>query len=554
MKRTKFLALILASVSVTLCITTACNKQNDTFNPDWLTPGSSSQTSSSSGTGTKGDKGDKGDDGKSAYQIWLDNGHTGTEQDFLAWLKGETGEQGQDGIGIESVEYDDNGDLIIHYTDGTQQVVELPEKEETFAYDEYGLPVLNFYGDVAGMSKDKKVTLTYDYEGRSGTCTLKWQGSSSLAYPKKNYTVNFDNAFEAMDGWGEQNKYCLKANYIDYSHARNLCGAQLWSEMVGLRTTLDESVYNRAETITGNTVMKDEEILEKLALAPNNGAVDGFPVCVVINNTYMGLYTFNVPKEGWLFGMYDSTDEQGEFNGVKGAFVCAEGLAGGASNFSHSNNLFGEDDPNSQGFELEYMSDEFTEEEIEASLKRLIDTCIAVNAGTADISALDPYIDWTSVIDYILYSLMSAHFDGISKNYILATYDGTKWFISAYDMDSTFGLYYDGTKYLGATGTTSLNGLKFNILFKVILEDANKTAVLKRRYNELAKWSIYHPMHEDRVAEVFSNFINQIPKPIYDQECILWKSIPSANTNNLAQILTWYHKRFTYVEQQIAGL
>jgi len=29
--------------------------------------------------------------GKSAYEIWLDNGHTGTEADFLNWLKNENG-------------------------------------------------------------------------------------------------------------------------------------------------------------------------------------------------------------------------------------------------------------------------------------------------------------------------------------------------------------------------------------------------------------------------------------------------------------------------------
>ncbi len=29
----------------------------------------------------------KGDEGKSTYQIWLDQGHTGTEADFLAWLR-----------------------------------------------------------------------------------------------------------------------------------------------------------------------------------------------------------------------------------------------------------------------------------------------------------------------------------------------------------------------------------------------------------------------------------------------------------------------------------
>ena len=60
----------------------------------------------------KGEKGDKGDvgasgkdglngqdgkDGKSAYQIWLDNGNTGTETDFLKWLKGKDGTNGADG-------------------------------------------------------------------------------------------------------------------------------------------------------------------------------------------------------------------------------------------------------------------------------------------------------------------------------------------------------------------------------------------------------------------------------------------------------------------------
>ena len=37
--------------------------------------------------GEKGDKGDTGADGKSAYEIWLEQGHTGSEQDFLDWIK-----------------------------------------------------------------------------------------------------------------------------------------------------------------------------------------------------------------------------------------------------------------------------------------------------------------------------------------------------------------------------------------------------------------------------------------------------------------------------------
>ena len=45
-----------------------------------------------------------GADGKSAYQIWLDAGNTGTEADFLTSLKGNTGETGPQGIpGVQGI-------------------------------------------------------------------------------------------------------------------------------------------------------------------------------------------------------------------------------------------------------------------------------------------------------------------------------------------------------------------------------------------------------------------------------------------------------------------
>ena len=38
-----------------------------------------------------------GSEGKSAYQIWLDLGNTGTEQEFIDYLKGQDGKDGKDG-------------------------------------------------------------------------------------------------------------------------------------------------------------------------------------------------------------------------------------------------------------------------------------------------------------------------------------------------------------------------------------------------------------------------------------------------------------------------
>jgi hypothetical protein len=40
-------------------------------------------------------RGPKGDEGKSAYQIWLDVGNIGTEDDFIASIKGDKGDSGE---------------------------------------------------------------------------------------------------------------------------------------------------------------------------------------------------------------------------------------------------------------------------------------------------------------------------------------------------------------------------------------------------------------------------------------------------------------------------
>lgn len=68
-------------------------------------------------TGAKGDDGDDGDageDGISAYQVWLNLGNTGTEQDFIDSLQGAKGDDGDDGTvpDVAWTEYDLDGKVI----------------------------------------------------------------------------------------------------------------------------------------------------------------------------------------------------------------------------------------------------------------------------------------------------------------------------------------------------------------------------------------------------------------------------------------------------------
>ena len=57
-----------------------------------------------------------GANGKSAYEIWIDNGNTGTVTDFIASLKGE---EGDPGVGVQSTVDNGDGTFTINYSNGT---------------------------------------------------------------------------------------------------------------------------------------------------------------------------------------------------------------------------------------------------------------------------------------------------------------------------------------------------------------------------------------------------------------------------------------------------
>ena len=57
-----------------------------------------------------------GQNGKSAYDTWLSLGNTGTEEDFINFLKGE---KGATGVGIENTVDNNDGTFTIKYSDGS---------------------------------------------------------------------------------------------------------------------------------------------------------------------------------------------------------------------------------------------------------------------------------------------------------------------------------------------------------------------------------------------------------------------------------------------------
>ena len=90
------------SLKVDLDITGACTSFTELSNQQLTSVPFALYSPSSNVPGPKGDPGDPGADGDSAYQVWLDEGNTGTEQDFLDSLKGTDGTPGDPGADGDS--------------------------------------------------------------------------------------------------------------------------------------------------------------------------------------------------------------------------------------------------------------------------------------------------------------------------------------------------------------------------------------------------------------------------------------------------------------------
>ena len=375
-----------------------------------------------------------------------------------------------------------------------------------FNPEEYPLPILYLDGVTDGMNKDNKVTLNYRFKGRSGTCTCKWQGSSSLAYEKKNYTVVFDTPFEAVSGWGSHSKYCMKANYIDFSHVRNICSARLWGEA---RKTIGGDVFQ-------NLI--------------NAGAIDGFPIAVVINDEYKGLYSFNIPKDAWMFGY--SGDVATE------AIVSAE-MSTDATMFKAPAVMDGSD------FEFEHIADSADEAALKASFGELYNKVVNYSATDMYNSELSQILDMDRLLDYYVFVVMFDAVDCYKKNYLMTTKDGVKWHIGAYDLDTTFGNQWQGVSYYKPTWRNFAWYASESALFNVIYTHHKNE--LKARYNlrKNDKWS------EENLFITLYNYAVQIPKIYFDEEVKLWKSLPGTNTNDISEIMNFHRLKIKHLDNEI---
>lgn len=393
------------------------------------------------------------------------------------------------------------------------------------------IPRIYFSEGTLPTSKTATV-MKFDYYSKTaayhGYVDIKCQGNSSMAYPKKNFTIKpfKDKAKTSklkidFKGWGKQSKFVLKANWIDITHTRNVVSARLWGDIIKTR-----SDYATA-------------LPELLRTSPNQGAIDGFPVLVYSNGVYQGRYTLNIPKDKWMSNMDDALDTH--------CILCGENYASGC--FRALPQINGND-----------WTDEL-HDVVPATIKTSWTNAIkfVMNSSDAEFKTnLSNYFDVNSLIDYYIYGLVSTNLDGFGKNQLFFCYDGIHWIASVYDMDSTWGLYWNGSRILPTDYARNqyedyvnkTSNLLYNRLEQLFMTQ------LKTRYTELRK----DVLSASHIIQKFEEFNDVCPKDIVQEDYASttgggkFTGMPSLTTNNIQQLRNNIVGRLTYVDGYVNAL
>lgn len=235
------------------------------------------------------------------------------------------------------------------------------------------------------LNKNNAVTGTIEFDDGKNKFKLyakmKAQGDQSLNYDQKqiNATLYSDAACKKkqkvrFNDWMPLNKFHLKSHPQDPMQSRNAVVAALCQKLMGTR--LPRGAW---------------------------GFIKAFPVIVHWNGTFAGCYCWTTPQDGKTFNFKDSEE-----------LAC--------TNLAYR-------------FSGEYRGDE--DETVEMAAVK--DALFAIMEDTANLTkqVVEAHFDVTSILQAICLIEWFSMRDVVGDNSLLATWDGTKWYVFPYDFDWT---------------------------------------------------------------------------------------------------------------------
>ena len=451
------------------------------------------------------------------------------------------------------------------------------------------LPTLNFYDTEIGkcdlMTKDNKqwINIVYtspnkDVYGESfdlvGQCS--WQGTSSLAYPVKNYKFKlYDYArdeegkiieelrndknsyvkkkidmYPSAGNGHKENTFCLKVDYMDSSHCRNTGTAKLVNDF------LFDGHPNPAKQVDPKT----------------RDTINGHVCQLYINGKWIGLCNFNHDKSCTKTLGLETIE-----NTVRWEIKANSDSSAGAfiktwTNVDECYNAINTD------FEIVFDEDAFEEKTGVYDVTKYYDELGFEHEGEVigsyydyAILSLARFINFVSDADeqdfkerageyfdviqacrYYLNVMTLGMIDNFAKNCIINMYGDDIWWFSFYDMDSSLGLDNTGYKKFECNIEPSQPGI-YNC----------STSRMWVKLNEYLKDELFDQFKEIRENKytyenicdyLINRQIDVIPPILYNRD-MYTKYISQGRQylhmlhgNNKDHLKRWLYNRFQYVD------
>ena len=418
---------------------------------------------------------------------------------------------------------------------GYGNVFDWSDKEEVELPIPQGCAIVNFGVDSQATSKSDKgdynpsinadIPTTLEYWDINGNyfkkpILLSAQGSSSMGYWIKNQAVDIDDGSTIKFGnWVAQDSFHIKKYYIDVFRGQCVAAYWLTEQMYQTRAYGERRPWNyliQAGT-TQNAIGKFNKDFDTGAL----GHPDGFPVHVFFNGKDAGIYAFNLKKHRDNY--YQKKDNIN--NIILDGKINSDFLFGGTIDWTKFEIRNPKTKKKKDGWELvdvngDTYNGDFPTELMgtatpgydssnlshvkSADTKAVIERLSTVNAALAASKTketFETYFDVPFFIDYYLISQVLYNFDGFNKNWIWCTWDGELWTPTSYDMDSIFGMYWNGTRvfpsgeYMPISNTPAYdyntNSILGNGVFIVKTLRELYLPEIKARYKELRDKGIF---------------------------------------------------------------
>lgn len=407
------------------------------------------------------------------------------------------------------------------------------------------MPIMNVTVDpdkLAQMTQTNKVEVSISYTspnadlyGETLTTATKslmyWQGSSSIAYNVKNYTIELRDEnrtpikYSPFPNCIPQDIFCLKANLMESTNAHN----------VGIAGFVRKYLYSKP-----NPAM--------VADSRASRTMQGFPFILYINGELKGVYDFNLDRYSYSAYGYDLPAHKdtcrvyeisANTNTTAGAFVPwddTKDIDEWSWYSKDFNGLYPVEIQNP-------INDDFE------ALKTLV-KFVSDSTDEVFITEFNTHFDKESVIRYYIFVMLMGLVDSLGKNAKLITYDGIKWYFEFYDMDTSMGL--DNTGALKYDVDIEMNPDEFNTAESRLwtrvrdLFAADITAeYIAMRNNNLNVDNLYECIFTDQIEKIPESQYNFSTQKKYLDDGIY---IMMSNGNRYYNLKRWIRERMLYCD------